>query len=243
MIVGIFASVGLGLAIPYVIVLLRPGLLERLPKSGEWSARLREAMAFLLFAGAVFFAQSLLPASFEPWPWLIWAALLLGWAAVATLRARSFAPRGVAIGFTAIFLAGAYAGGFIGGSTSGPLGWQAFSPARLVEAQALNRPVLVEFTAAWCINCKVLERTVYAAPVVAKATRKANLVALRADLTTPDPALERRLVRYGGAGLPFAVVINASGVVIQRFSGLFTAGTLADAIDQSKILHASPGKV
>lgn len=240
-VVGIFASVGLGLAFPYVIILLRPGLLDRLPKSGEWSERLREALAFLLFAGAVFFAQSLLPAPFDPWLWRVWAGLLLAWTAVTVLRARSSAPRIVAIGFAVIFLAGAYAGGLIGRTASSPLGWQKFTPARLAEAHALNHPVLVEFTAAWCINCKILERTVYVAPGVAKAARKADLVALRADLTTPDAALERLLVRYGGAGLPFAVVINGKGIVIERFSGLFTASALVDAINRSQNLHADSG--
>lgn len=241
-VVGIFVSIGLGLAAPYVIILLKPGLLDRLPKSGEWSQRLRQALAFLLFAGAAFFAQSLLSASLGLWPWLIWAGLLLAWAAITTLRARSFAPRAVAIAFAAIFLAGAYAGGFIGHRASGPLDWQMFSPSRLAAAQALGRPALVEFTAEWCINCKILERTVYVAPEVAKAARNADLVVLRADLTTPHPALERLLVHYGGAGLPFAVVVSRSGVVIQRFSGLFTAGALAEAIDQTQKPHAKSGK-
>lgn len=241
-VVGIFASIGLGLAGPYVIVLLRPDLLGHLPKSGEWSERLREGLAFLLLAGAVFFAQSLLPSSFAPWLWRIWAGLVVVWASIAVLRAHSLGPRIVALGLAAIFLAGAYAGGLTGTTNAAGLEWQQFSPARLAEARSTRHPVLVEFTADWCINCKVLEKTVYADSAVVKAARTSGLVPLRVDLTSPDAKLERLMLGYGGAGLPFAVVIDGRGTVIKRFSGLFSVDSLISSIDRTRNSRLGPGK-
>ena len=69
-------------------------------------------------------------------------------------------------------------------------------------------------------------QTVYADAEVARAARHARLVALRVDLTRPHPVLQRRLVAWGGTGLPFAIVFDADGRVVKRLSGLFTAKTL-----------------
>ncbi|MEB8512597.1 cytochrome c biogenesis protein CcdA, partial [Acidithiobacillus ferriphilus] len=81
--VTLFLAIGLGLAFPYVVILLRPSLLDRLPKVGEWSRRLRQALAFLLLAGAVFFAGSLLSTHVTLWLWRAWAVGLAVWAGVA----------------------------------------------------------------------------------------------------------------------------------------------------------------
>ncbi|OYV42014.1 MAG: hypothetical protein B7Z75_14545 [Acidocella sp. 20-57-95] len=91
----------------------------------------------------------------------------------------------------------------------------------------------MEFTAAWCINCKILEKTVYVAPAVVRAAQRENLVALRVDLTRPNPALERLLVKDGGAGLPFAEIRNPEGHITEIFRGLFGPAALAAAIDRS----------
>ncbi|WP_287761735.1 protein-disulfide reductase DsbD [Acidiphilium sp.] len=231
--VTLFLAIGLGLAFPYVVILLRPSLLDRLPKVGEWSRRLRQALAFLLLAGAVFFAGSLLSTHVTLWLWRAWAVGLAVWAGVAIVRRGTLAVRIVAISAAALGLSTAFAGGLLMPPHGGPLHWRPFTKAQLVAARRAHRPVLVEFTAAWCINCKILEKTVYVAPSVVRAAQHENLVALRVDLTRPNPALERLLVKDGGAGLPFAEIRNPEGHITEIFRGLFGPAALAAAIDRS----------
>jgi thiol:disulfide interchange protein DsbD len=104
--------------------------------------------------------------------------------------------------------------------------WQPLRADAVAQISALHRPALVEFTAAWCLNCRVMERTVYRDPAVLKAVRESGAVALQADLTRPDPALQHLLTRYGGSGLPFLAVLDSQGREVGHFSGLFTADTL-----------------
>ncbi len=229
-VVAIFLAVGAGLAAPYVVLLLRPQLLERLPRAGAWSVRLRETLAFLLLAGAVFFAQSLLPQPFGRWLWWAWLGLLLLWTGVAIMRSGGWPTRAVAVVAGAAGVVLVVAGGLAVAPAGGPLGWQPFSAARLAAARAGKRPALVEFTADWCINCKVLEKTVYADAGVVSTARQVHLVALRVDLTRPHPALERRLAAWGGVGLPFAIVFDTDGRPVKRLSGLFSAHMLTTGL-------------
>jgi len=201
-VIAIFLAVGVGLAAPYVVLLLRPQLLKHLPRAGAWSVRLRQALAFVLLAGAVFFAQSLVPQPFGRWLWWVWLGLLLLWTGTAMVRSRGWSARAVATVAGAAGIALVVAGGLAVAPTGGSLGWQPFSVNRLAAARAEGRPALVEFTADWCINCKVLEKTVYADAEVARAARHARLVALRVDLTRPHDVslpgavLDCRLLSY-----------------------------------------------
>ncbi|WP_287787625.1 protein-disulfide reductase DsbD [Acidiphilium sp.] len=241
-VVAVFLSIGIGLALPYVILLLRPKLLEKLPRGGEWARRVHQALAFLLLAGAVFFAQGLLPSPLGNWLWRIWAFLLVGWAVLVAVRGKSLAGRSVAAGFAVIAIALAYTGGLLAHASPGPLDWQPFSAKGPAAARHERRPVLIEFTAAWCINCKILERTVYRSPAVAAAAHGADILPLKADLTMPNRDLDKRLVEYGGAGLPFAAVLDGRGAIIRQFSGLFTADALIDAIKLAGKDQLKPGQ-
>ena len=95
-IMGIFGSIGLGLSLPYAVLMLRPEWLSRLPKAGPWTLAIREVLALILLAAAVFFSASLVPKAVYPWLWWAWLALVLVWigrvpGGWAILDAQSFA--------------------------------------------------------------------------------------------------------------------------------------------------------
>ena len=117
-----------------------------------------------------------------------------------------------------------------GADADAALAWQPLTEQSLQDARAARRPVLIEFTADWCINCKVLEQTVYRDRRVVEAARAANALTLRADLTRPDERLQRYLREFGGAGLPFAVVLDGNGQPVKRLPDLFMADTLASTL-------------
>lgn len=224
----LFAAVGIGLALPYVVVIVQPGLLRRLPRGGESSARAKQILGFVLLAGAAFFAGSLVPAPWAVGVWYLWTAGVAIWGVVALWEARSVSARlvpavcavaGILLVHSALYP-----------STGVELSWRRFDPVVMQTAQSRRQPVLIEFTADWCINCKVLERTVYADPKVIAAAQSAGIAAFRVDMTEPDVSRERLLLSYGGAGLPFAVLLDPHGVVAERLPDMFTASRLADAI-------------
>lgn len=232
-IIAVFLAVGVGLSLPYIILLARPGLLERMPRAGQWSLRVRQGLAFVLLAAAVFFAQSLVPAGFSRWLWLAWLLLLVFWAGFVLLRSSGRVARVIGPVFAVVGVAFIYSGGLILPTASAGLAWQPLTQANWQQAQAAARPMLVEYTADWCINCKVLERTVYSDAEVAQAIQAADMITLQADLTRPVPRLENLLIEQGGAALPYAVVLNPQGEITARFSGMFTTGSLVQAINQT----------
>jgi len=229
-ILATFAAIGIGLSLPYVVLLLRPSLLGHLPRGGRWSVRVREGLSFVLLAAAVFFAQSLVPAAWEPALWVAWVMLLVVWAGRALYLGPGHGSRLVAGTFLAlgIGLTSVMTKPFAGVAPA--IGWLPYSDARLAAARNENEPVVVEFTADWCINCKVLEKTVYSDADVASTIERTGTSALRIDLTQSHPRMEKVLTRYGGAALPYAVVLDSRGRVVQRFPGLFSANELVGAV-------------
>lgn len=232
-IISLFALIGLGLGLPYFLLLWRPQLLRRLPRSGIWSQRVRQSMAFGLLAGAVFFTGSLLSQVFVHWLWIAWVTGLAGWALFVFWADHSWAAKIVAALAVSVGIVPFYVTSLSTSNEGSGLHWIAFNNHAFAHAREANRPLLLEFTAAWCINCQVLEKSVYTSPAVIEAARKNDLVALRANLTQPNRQLELLLRRDGGDGLPYAVVIANNGVIVKRFSGLFTAGALEKAIRQA----------
>ncbi|HEY9573418.1 MAG TPA: thioredoxin family protein, partial [Pusillimonas sp.] len=233
-IVTIFVAIGLGLAAPYVVLILRPSLLKRLPRAGAWSEVIQQSFGWLLLAAALFYAQSVLPAT---WGSSLWVALLvavLTWVVVALWRATERGARMAALLVGATAISFAYLGSGVGQSAETTIAWQPLRAADVATLPTLGRPALVEFTAQWCINCKVLEKTVYEDRDVVAALRRTGTIALRVDITRPDSTLERLLASYGGAGLPFAVVLDRKGKKTQTLSGLFTSASLVRALNSTE---------
>ncbi|HEX7388084.1 MAG TPA: cytochrome c biogenesis protein CcdA [Castellaniella sp.] len=229
-IVALFVSIGLGLALPYVVLLLRPGLLKHLPRAGAWTEVIRQSFGWLLLAAALFYLQSAIPAS---WVAPLWAALFAGvlaWAAYRFWRAVDRGSRAVALFVSVIALASAYAGAGPEKSPGHMIAWQPLRAADVSALPTLGRPAIVEFTAQWCINCKVLEKTTYEDSTVVQAVARSGVVAFQADLTHPDLALEHLLASYGGVGLPFLAVLDREGRKVRDFSGLFTGASLVKAL-------------
>lgn len=233
-IVTIFVSIGVGLALPYAGLILHPKLLQRLPRAGAWSDVVRRSFGWVLLGAALFFAQSVLPAAAGPFLWFAFLAGLLVWTAHAFWRAQDRAARRAVAIFGVIACGLVYAGVSPGSSAAHVVAWQRLEAADATKLSALGRPALVEFTAQWCINCKILESTVYRDSDVIQAIRSRGAVAFQVDLTRPNPALERLLASYGGAGLPFLAILDSRGRVVQQFSGLFTGGSLINALTDVK---------
>ncbi|HWI56262.1 MAG TPA: protein-disulfide reductase DsbD domain-containing protein, partial [Bacillota bacterium] len=221
----IFLVAGLGLAAPYVVLSWHPGWLKFLPKPGPWMQRFKVAMGFPMLATAVWLF-SLIPIHYGARSW--WLALFLVVVALAAWIYGEFVQRGSAhralalsVALVLLFIGYTYA---IEGQLQwrsplpatqaaadllvkkGGIDWQRWSPAAVAEARAANRPVLVDFTADWCLTCQANKKFALDVPQVRARLKALNAVPLLGDYTRFPDDITAELNRYGRAGVPLVLV-------------------------------------
>ncbi|HXG47112.1 MAG TPA: thioredoxin family protein, partial [Methylomirabilota bacterium] len=223
-IVMVFLTVGLGLALPYVLLCWQPGWLRLLPKPGAWMERFKIAMGFPMLATAVWLMQL---AANHYGKRTLWLGLFLVVLALAAwvygeFFQRGSRRRGLAATLALALLAGGYlyavegqlrwrapqgepAAGSLQESPDG-IAWEKWSPEAVAKARAAGRPVFVDFTADWCVTCQVNKKTSIEIPATRAKLKEINAVALLADYTnTPDDITEE-LARHGRAAVPLVLV-------------------------------------
>jgi len=237
--VAVVVTVGIGMALPYLILSAFPALARHVPRTGPWSAILKQIMGFLVLAVAVYFAAGRLT-SREHMFWAVFAVIA---AAMIFLVVRSVQlTRRLRPILTSAVVAAAVVllSLWVVGSLVGQLQWERFSPAALQLARGTGRPVLVEFTANWCGNCQWLEGHVYTNPQTAKAIHDHQVILLRADLTSDNPQGWDAVNRLNpGGGIPLTAIYappkNQQDQQDQpiTLSSLYSVRNLIDALDQA----------
>lgn len=211
---AVFTMLGVGMALPYVLLSVFPAWTDRLPRPGPWMVTLRGALAFPLLATAVWlvwvFARQVGP---DGAALLLMALVALGLAAWLAGRART------GWGRTAAALAVGAGLGLGGVATRGEApqaaiadeAWAPYSAEALAALRAEGRPVFVDVTAAWCLTCQVNERTALAAASVREAFEEADVALVKADWTSRDPEITAFLDGFGFAGVPLYVYFPPGG--------------------------------
>jgi thiol:disulfide interchange protein DsbD len=218
-ILAIFASIGLGLAAPFVAVAWAPAGARFLPRSGPWLQELRRGLGFALLGSAVWLAWIFGRTSgVDALAGLLALAVVLAfgaWLFGLAQRAGRRTPLGLAVGCAALlFAAGA---GLIGleptaAPPSDPAAQvRAFSPEALAESRAAGRPAFVYFTADWCLTCKLNERRVLSDPRARAALASHGIDVFRADWTRRDETIRAELAKLGRAGVPVYALYPAGG--------------------------------
>jgi thiol:disulfide interchange protein len=249
MALGVFLMLGLGLALPYLAVSLSPGLLRRMPRPGPWMDRLKGLLAFPMYGAALWLAWVFSrQVGAEGLALLLAASLAVAlalWLAGTAQSDRMLGGRGLISGAgaavalvlgaaLAVFaarapLAVAGAGGEAALIASAP-----WSPEAVAAAQAEGRPVLVNFTADWCVTCKINERTSLSTPAVVEAMTAANAVYLVGDWTRRDDAITRELERHGRSGVPLYLIYGPGSAEPRILPQLLTAGVVTDALETAR---------
>jgi len=217
----VFAALGAGMAAPYLTLTLSPALLRRLPRPGAWMQRLRQLMAFPMFVTCVWLLWVLAQQIGTDALALVLAALvalgLAAWAAGEAQRgARGFGWVGIAaVMLAALTLVGATQRPALPPAHASTLpkdanGWSDWSPVALNRALARG-PVLIDFTAAWCLTCKANEHLVLRSRDVAAALAQRRVTVLRADWTNRNDAIAHELARFGRSGVPLYVLYDGNG--------------------------------
>ncbi|WP_288410234.1 thioredoxin family protein [uncultured Sphingomonas sp.] len=206
---AVFAGLGLGLALPFLLLGFVPALRRRLPKPGAWMDVFRKGLSVPMFLTALALAWILgRQAGVDGMALGLGALLLAGlglwWTGRRQLRGRD---RAWWPGIAALVLAVASAALVqrappAGAAVTGIAGAEPFSEARLAALRAEGKPVFAYFTADWCLTCKVNERAAIETQAVADAFGKGGVKVLVGDWTDGDPVLGRFIEAHNRAGVP-----------------------------------------
>jgi DsbC/DsbD-like thiol-disulfide interchange protein/cytochrome c biogenesis protein CcdA len=236
----LFAALGLGIALPFLLIALVPALRRRLPRPGRWMVTFRRWMALpmgLTALALLWLASRLGGMNFA----LALAACVLVLAgalwAVGRVQRSGRAARGAAA--IAILVAVAAIIGLpqtvrtpSGGEGEGVLPAEPFSEAALAQARASGKPVFVWFTADWCLTCKVNETVAIEREPVRRAFEKADVVALKGDWTRRDPAITRFLTAQGAAGVPLYLWYPAGGGAPRQLPQVLGPDSLTELVER-----------
>jgi|CXWL01.1.fsa_nt_gi thiol:disulfide interchange protein DsbD len=205
----IFATIGLGMALPYLTASLVPAVARGLPRPGAWMSTFRHAMAFPMFATVVWLVWVLgqqtgidgagaLLALLVALTMVIWSLTLIG-----RSRAVLATAAVLALGFM-LALAGPYVVKPAAAEAVSSAGerWQAWQPGKVEQVLTAGQPVFVDFTAAWCVTCQYNKKTTLIDAGLLADMQARKVVMLRADWTRRDPAITAALARLGRNGVP-----------------------------------------
>lgn len=232
----IFGSVGLGMASPYLIIGVYPGLLRFLPKPGAWMETFKQFMAFLLLGTVVYLFSTLKSDYFIPTLALIMGLWLACWwigRLPITADTQQKIRRWVT-GTATATLVGVFAFTMLVPSKS-TLDWQPFSPQALASARADGKTVLVDFTADWCLNCQWNLKTAINRQRVYSKVEENDVVTLVADWSDRDEVIKQQLLKLNSKSIPVLAVYPAGGtdddVIVLR--DIVTEGQVLNALEQA----------
>jgi len=248
-----FLAVGVGLAAPYVVLSWNPAWLKFLPKPGAWMEKFKIAMGFPMLATAVWLFN-LAAGSYGKS--VLWLGIFLVLVAFAAWIFGEFVQRGrtrkvVALAIVLILLIGGYAFALENqlnwrapvtpADATGPLkkspdgiAWQRWSPDAVAKARTEGRPIIVDFTADWCLTCQVNKKTSIEIPSVRAKLKENNVVALLGDYTHFPENISTELNRFNRAGVPLVLVYPKDAtqppIVLPE---ILTPGIVLDALDRA----------
>ena len=240
MIFIIFTAIGLGLALPYLLLAAVPSAAKWLPKPGQWMITFRQVMGFLLAAAAVWLfyvlAGQISPERIAFVQLALLALALFVWlgkeASQNAGRRRLSTVGALGAAVLSIFLAAGAPPATAGISASAHLDWVPFDEAQAISLADQGQLVFVDFTADWCLTCKANERLVLETEEIASTFEANNVVAMKGDWTNRDDTITEFLARYGRSAVPFYVLFRP-GQEPHAFGELLTKSNLIEVVEAS----------
>jgi thiol:disulfide interchange protein len=199
--------IGAGMATPYAILISMPALVKRLPKPGRWMELFKQGVGFVLLIIAVKFISAL-PETRKAdvlYFAVIFAACIWIWKGWTDLTTKPL--RRTIVRILAVVIALAAGWSFLVPPAEGLIDWRDFDNAAIENAGAENRPVLIKFTADWCLSCQAADRLVYSRKDIAALITEKNVLPIKADTTRKTDTATAILP---GAKNPFGCTVSFS---------------------------------
>jgi thiol:disulfide interchange protein DsbD len=238
----VFAAIGMGMALPYLLLSAAPGLVRRLPRSGPTGTLIKQIMGFCMLAAAAYFIGAGLSAlavtAPDPPSRIYWWGVM-GCTAAAGLwmafRTRQITSRKTIRFWSALLGLLVFSASIYGGlrfTDQGPIDWIPYTEMRYQNALKEGRVVVMVFTAAWCLNCKALEQGVLHSEGVAERLQQSDVAPIKVDITGNNPAGRERLRRTGYLTIPLLTVHAPDGRLVLKRS-FYTAREIIEAVDKA----------
>jgi suppressor for copper-sensitivity B len=237
---AIFSALGLGMALPWLLIALFPAMALLLPKPGRWMGTVKLVFALMILA-TTFWLLSLLGNFIGTSNMFLIAALLL--VILFTLTLRKYGKRILLIAFFSLLLSTAL-GFFLGSLTTkdwgssiaGELDWSPLDAAAIVQQVASGKTVFVDVTADWCITCKANKIGVMLQDPVYRALQAENVVLMKGDWTVRSDSVTAYLQSYGRYGVPFNIVYGPGAPQGLPLSTILSSKQVLSALQQAQAL-------
>lgn len=224
--------IGVGMAMPYLILTSMPKLLNRIPKAGRWMELFKEAIGFILLIIAVKLIAALpqdrrmsvlyfsVILGFGVWMWG-------GWVNYGTKLSHKIIVRGLAMILT--IAAGIL---FLSGPKQELIAWQDYDAGTIESSLKNKQPVLIKFTADWCLSCQVVEKRVFSQKDIAELLEKKGVITIKADTTTRDmPATDALKNIYNEPGVPVTMLLVPGTDKSVRWRGMSFGAELKEQLE------------
>jgi thiol:disulfide interchange protein len=243
---AVFTSLGLGVACPYVLLSFFPRLMKFVPRPGNWMVTFKQAMSFPIFAtclwllwvegqqtgqsGMLMVLLGLLMLSIGAW-------ILGNWGAMhRSLRCRRIGLvtaliMALASGYVALPISTPAVANASYRSDSNGISWDKFSDAKLTELLNAHRPVIVDFTASWCLTCQMNHKMAYDNAQVISKIKEKGIITLRADWTNQDAEIAKTIQKYGRNSVPLDVFFAPNDPTPVVLPSVLTAQAVLDKIN------------
>lgn len=221
---------GAGMAVPYLILTSVPGLLSKMPRPGGWMEKVKIGLGFLLLIIAVKIFKAV-PEEMKI-NVLYYAVILsvcvwiFGWVNFATSKGKKFFTRFVAIVIAVVFGMGLLT------TEKNVIDWKEYDAAAIEKTIEDGKPVLIKFTADWCMSCEVLDKFVFKNKQVADLIEQKGILAVKADTTTDEMDATKDLEnKYSEPGVPVTIIHLPDGTE-KHLAGLISKKELIEVLKE-----------
>lgn len=229
----VIMTIGIGMAIPYLILTSMPSVLKKMPRPGKWMELIKQTVGFILLVIAVkliaalpddrkmrviYFAVLL---SFCLWMWGSWVSF-------NTMKIKKYIIRAIAVTL-AIWM------GFLllPAPKKSLIDWEKYDAQKIQTAIEDNRAVLIKFTADWCLSCQAVEKLVYGRKDIADLLKQKNVLVIKADTTDRDYVATKALKNiYNEPGVPVSILLAPGQEDTSRWRQIHFADSLKKALER-----------
>ncbi len=236
-----FFTLAWGMGIPFIILGTVSGSISRLPRSGEWLDWVKQIFGFILILMAFYFTRHLIGPKITYTGYALTAlsaSIYLGWIVKTADSGKIFRIIKKVISLiwliVAVFLITRPGGPIFEAKEGSHIQWATYTEAELSKARLSGKPIMIDFTAAWCIPCHKLEHKTFSNPEIMILARE--LITIRVDLTNSNIRSEKIKKEFKIRGVPTILFFNSKGEQIDnlRISGFIEPEKLAEKIKKLK---------